>query len=76
MARFGERPSGSANQGKFISWLQRQFARIPGMRRTRSRPRRLLAEREWQGACHDGALLEAGHAAERDDRRQAARHDR
>jgi hypothetical protein len=32
MARIGERPSGSANQGKFISWLQQQFARIPGMR--------------------------------------------
>jgi hypothetical protein len=32
MANFGERPSGSANQGKFIAWLQQQFARIPGMR--------------------------------------------
>jgi hypothetical protein len=32
MARFGERPSGSVNQGKFISWLQQRFARIPGMR--------------------------------------------
>jgi hypothetical protein len=32
MARFGERPSGSTNQGRFIAWLQQRFARIPGMR--------------------------------------------
>ena len=32
MARFGERPSGSANQARFINWLQERFARIPGMR--------------------------------------------
>ena len=32
MASFGERPSGSANQGKFISWLQHEFAQIPGVR--------------------------------------------
>ncbi|MEA2493197.1 MAG: hypothetical protein QOJ29_1108 [Thermoleophilaceae bacterium] len=32
MARFGERPSGSTNQGRFIAWLQQKFAQIPGMR--------------------------------------------
>ena len=31
-ARFGERPSGSTNQGRFIAWLQQRFSRIPGMR--------------------------------------------
>jgi hypothetical protein len=32
MARFGERPSGSTNQARFINWLQERFSRIPGMR--------------------------------------------
>jgi hypothetical protein len=32
MQRFGERPSGSANQGRFIAWLQQRFSHIPGMR--------------------------------------------
>ena len=28
---FGERPTGSANQGRFIAWLQQRLAAIPGM---------------------------------------------
>jgi hypothetical protein len=55
MAGFGQRPSGSPNQGRFIAWLQERLARIPGMRLD-SLP---YAINRWD---FDGAALSAGGA--------------